>query len=372
MLMVSDNFTPVAFSQSSCYKLYHMIVHALHWKNSSWQNSGGGFSMGSSYFYLEFLLAFLSLLKSSSKFRNPAILALEYTLVPDSSYPTQLHQAISGYKYLLSITHDPSRIVFSGDSAGATIILSLLLHIGNMKTTKLASTKHQHVESGIEGVVPGMTALISPWTTLFSHKHKNTASDYLDTDNLHQYARQYVADNVAIHDPLASPGNCTDVTWWKAASPSKGFFITYGAEEVFAPEISDLIKVLKKSSVDVEYQEAEGGIHAWPVASLFLCSTKEERLRGLRTIVEQISTRMRNRHEEWIGMVFRSNLNLQPQIAAQACPDVDFHLLVHDLFMVRFRPSTFASLGILTRNKLLISRGVLRQRYVSVRQRLHN
>ena len=56
--------------------------------------------MGTSYFYLEFLLAFHTLLSDSSytgtRFSNPSILALEYTLVPQASYPTQLHQAIAG------------------------------------------------------------------------------------------------------------------------------------------------------------------------------------------------------------------------------------------------------------------------------------
>lgn len=248
---------------------------------------GGGFSMGSSYFYLEFLLAFTSLLKTSTKFQNPAILALEYTLVPDSSYPTQLHQAIAGYKYVLSITHDPSQIVFSGDSAGATVILSLLLHIGNEDFKNTAVP-----QGGIEGVVPGMVTLISPWTTLVSPKHRNTASDYLDAKNLHQYARQYVANRLSIDDPLVSPGNCKDVTWWRNAAPSKGFFFSYGAEEVFAPEIRHLIKVLDRAGIPVESQEAEAGIHAWPVASLFLCSTKEKRLNGLQAIVKHIQTQL--------------------------------------------------------------------------------
>jgi len=76
--------------------------------------------MGSSYFYLEFLIAWLSLLKSSG-FHNPAIFALEYTLVPDQAYPVQLQQALSAYKNICA-NHDPARIVVSGDSAGATLI----------------------------------------------------------------------------------------------------------------------------------------------------------------------------------------------------------------------------------------------------------
>ncbi|KAE9367900.1 alpha/beta-hydrolase [Stipitochalara longipes BDJ] len=243
---------------------------------------GGGFSMGSSYFYLEFLLALLSLL--SFNFKNPAILSLEYSLVPDASHPTQLHQAIAGYKYLQSLLYS-SKIVVSGDSAGASIILSLLLYLGNNKSGL----------GGANGFVkdePGMAVLISPWITLISPKDKNTASDYLDADNLHQYAKQYAGNKISVNDPLISPGKCKDVASWRKGAPEHGFFIAYGAEEVFAPEIRDLISLLEKANIIIEYQEEKGGIHAWPVASLFLCSTSEERTKGLREIVKQISERM--------------------------------------------------------------------------------
>ncbi|KAK5002209.1 hypothetical protein LTR39_006748, partial [Cryomyces antarcticus] len=91
---------------------------------------GGGFSMGSSYFYMEFLFALVALLKDSG-YRNPALFALEYTLVPDAVYPTQLHETIAGYDYVTSIIKDPSRICVGGDSAGATLILSMLLWISD-------------------------------------------------------------------------------------------------------------------------------------------------------------------------------------------------------------------------------------------------
>jgi acetyl esterase/lipase len=242
--------------------------------------------MGSSYFYLEFLLALLSLL--SPNFNNPAILSLEYSLVPDASYPTQLHQATAGYRYLQSIVSS-SRIVVSGDSAGASIILSLLLYLGNNKVNpRLAEV------NGVVREEPGMAVLISPWVTLISPKDKNTASDYLNSDNLHQYAKQYAGNKISVNDPLISPGKCRDVASWRKAAPEYGFFIAYGAEEVFAPEIRGLISLLEQASVRVDYVEEKGGIHAWPVASLFLCSTREERTKGLREIVKQISERMRS------------------------------------------------------------------------------
>lgn len=244
---------------------------------------GGGFSMGSSYFYLEFFLALLSCL--SLNFNNPAILSLEYSLVPDASHPTQLHQAIAGYRYLQSLA-SPSKIVVSGDSAGASLVLSLLLYLGN---------KRSGISNGglaPELCLPGMAVLISPWVTLISPKDKNTASDYLDADNLHQYAKQYAGTKISVHDPLISPGKCKDISLWREAAPDHGFFIAYGAEEVFAPEIRDLIDLLEKANVRVESQEVKGGIHAWPVASLFLCSTREKRTNGLREIMKQISDKI--------------------------------------------------------------------------------
>lgn len=234
-------------------------------------STGGGFSMGSSYFYLEFLLAWLSILKDSG-YRNPAIFALEYSLVPDACYPTQLQQAITGYKYALAKAPSPLKICIGGDSAGGTLILSLLLHLARQS----------------ESPMPGMAVLISPWTTLASPQDRNTASDYLDTESLHLYARQYAGSKIALDDPLVSPGNCKEVEWWKRASPEKGFVFMYGAEEIFAPEIRDLVGLLKKANIKVESREEEGGIHAWPVASLFLSSTGEERQKGLKDIVSNI------------------------------------------------------------------------------------
>ncbi|KAI0013732.1 alpha/beta-hydrolase [Xylariaceae sp. FL0662B] len=242
---------------------------------------GGGFSMGSAYFYLEFLLTWLSLLGDNG-YHNPAIFALEYTLVPDAVFPTQLEEAIAAYEHVLSMTRDPNKICLSGDSAGATIVLSLLLHLANID-------RHLEKMNGVGAwrlAKPGMAVLISPWVTLVSKKHQNTTSDYLDAGHLHLYARQYAGEEIATDDPLLSPGNCRDVSWWKCAVPSKGMYVAYGAEEVFAPEIRDLVEFLERNNLKICSREEKGGIHAWPVACLFLSSLPEARQKGLKGLVQ--------------------------------------------------------------------------------------
>ena len=234
---------------------------------------GGGFAMGSSYFYLEFLVAWLSLLQESG-YRNPAIFALEYTLVPDAVYPVQLEQTITGYDHVASLVSDPSRICVAGDSAGGTLILSLLLYIA------------AHPDRA--DWTPGFATIISPWTTLFSSQNKNTASDFLDADSLHKYGQQYANSPSNLENPLVSPGVCKDSSWWFKASPRKGFGVLFGSEELLGTELKDLIALWRKSGCAVSVREEPGAIHAWPVATLFLSDTQLERQKGLKTLTKMI------------------------------------------------------------------------------------
>lgn len=228
--------------------------------------------MGSTYFYLEFLLAWVSFLKLVG-YRNPAIFALEYSLVPNAIYPTQLKQTIAGYEHVCSVIGDSSRVCVGGDSAGATLILSLLLYISQLP-------KHQRR-------LPGYATLISPWPTLVSAGNRNTASDYLDARSLERYGRRY-ASKANLEDPLVSPGECKDPIRWANACPSAGFAIFFGSEEVFAPEIRELVALLRRSGCAVGVGEEPGGIHAWPVVALFLSETQARRQKGLRDLAKMI------------------------------------------------------------------------------------
>ncbi|MCJ1389406.1 hypothetical protein MMC18_002263 [Xylographa bjoerkii] len=246
--------------------LPEVVVYYLH---------GGGFSMGSAYFYLEPLLALLTLMQPH--WRNPVIFALDYDLVPDKCYPVQLSQAKAGYEYVLStlVNGEAESVVVAGDSAGATLILSLLLYLA--------------AEPNNEDRKPGFATLISPWVSLVSENNRDTASDFLSAASLHLYGSQYARKKQYLSDPLVSPGSCRYLDWWQRAAPCHGFYITFGGEEVLGPETRELISRLKKAKVRVMVNEEPGLIHAWAIARLFLEESSEERTKGMRQLAAAIT-----------------------------------------------------------------------------------
>ena len=240
-----------------------LVVYYLH---------GGGFSMGSSYFYLEFLISWLTLLRQRG-FKYPAIFALEYSLVPDQVFPRQLEETQAGYRFLCEFLGTASTICVSGDSAGATLILSLLLSNAASK-------------SGEKGSVPSpeLAILLSPWTHLISKQNRNTSSDYLDSSALHLYADQYA--KAVVDDPVVSPGRTNSGRNWHRASPQRGFALLYGSDEVFAPGIEETALAMKRDGATVQCIKEAGGIHAWPVVNLFLADQRADRLRGLTRMTD--------------------------------------------------------------------------------------
>jgi acetyl esterase/lipase len=238
--------------------------------------------MGSAYFYLEFLVAWVTRLKERG-FKNPAIFALEYTLVPDAVWPQQFIETAAGYQLLMEYMGGSSLICVSGDSAGATLILSRLLH----------HRDHDEIPLIYEVRKPALAILISPWTHLISPLNRNTPSDYLDAQALELYGRQYLG-NESAYDDIISPGLTEER--WELAMPSQGYCIIYGSEEVFAPAIQETIQNMEDDGAWVTAKKEVGGIHAWPVVNLFLGSTKEERLKGLNQMTDVVVERMGSLH----------------------------------------------------------------------------
>ncbi|KAK6358416.1 hypothetical protein TWF730_007750 [Orbilia blumenaviensis] len=240
---------------------------------------GGGFTMGSAHFYLEFLVSWAYKLQAAG-FQNPAVFALDYTLVPDAKFPTQLDEAYAGYKIIHELA-PTAEIVVCGDSAGGNIALSLLLH--------LARPRKPGGAGEVLGLKrPSYATLISPWTVLVSSENKNTENDFLDADQLHHFGVSY-ANAGDVNDPYKSPGLCKDLAWWEEALPVHGMHMVYGNQEVFAGEIRSLISRIEKiKSARLRVTE-KPAIHVWPVVQSFVGANADQREEGLEIMAAAIA-----------------------------------------------------------------------------------
>ena len=66
---------------------------------------------------------------SSPSREKVAVAVLQYTLVPQARFPTQMCQAASGLAHLLRSGIRPSQLVVGGDSAGGNLTAQLLSHL---------------------------------------------------------------------------------------------------------------------------------------------------------------------------------------------------------------------------------------------------
>lgn len=89
---------------------------------------GGGYFCSQPAHYLLFLLRLAESILNQGV--SISIFALDYSLAPEHTFPTQLAEAAAAYKYILDEKRvSPGKIVVAGDSAGGHLALSLLVHL---------------------------------------------------------------------------------------------------------------------------------------------------------------------------------------------------------------------------------------------------
>ncbi|GAA95403.1 uncharacterized protein L969DRAFT_92535 [Mixia osmundae IAM 14324] len=183
---------------------------------------GGGFTLASPAFYLEFLLRICEEL-SKSGIASPAIFAISYTLVPEGRFPTQLSETAKAWQYLCRHSSvDTTRLGLAGDSAGACLSLSLMLYLREDSDERVAYPTYADSSSDdatvVQGSVdrrarfpiyppvlpenqripkPSHAILISPWASLTTSISQDpsirahTATDFIDPQRLAHFARLY-------------------------------------------------------------------------------------------------------------------------------------------------------------------------------------
>lgn len=198
------------------------VVYQLH---------GGGYVSVFSNLYNENALR-LSKINGDSD-----VFSLDYRTAPENTYPCALEDAIDGYHWLLEQGYAPENILFSGESAGGGLCLSLALWL------------RDHGEA-----MPCGLMLSSPWADLaaegesYSTKIKEDA--FFGSSSAEKAPRYPVppvyAGEQNLHDPYISP----------AYGDYTGFppmLIQTGEAELLLSDSDTVVQKAKDSGVDVAY-----------------------------------------------------------------------------------------------------------------------
>jgi acetyl esterase/lipase len=154
-------------------------------------------------------------------------------------YPRQLKQALSLIDYLVNAEKvSLSSITLIGDSAGAHLALSLLLHLSH-PSPQIPPLK-------VEGKFAG-DVLISPWVRMEMSTElmqANSEKDILSAASLAYWAKNYLGG--ATLEPWNAPFVTPDE--WLSELPVDKILVTYGEDELFRDDIATFSERLKVSS----------------------------------------------------------------------------------------------------------------------------
>jgi epsilon-lactone hydrolase len=145
---------------------------------------GGGYVSGS-------IESHRHLVAEAGRAAGARTLALGYRLAPEHPFPAALEDTLTGYRYLLSLGIEPSRIAIAGDSAG-----------GGLTIAGLVSLR----DAGVP--LPACAWCISPWVDLEgrgeSIASRAEADPMIQRDYLAELSSAYLQGADA-GTPLASP-----------------------------------------------------------------------------------------------------------------------------------------------------------------------
>lgn len=205
-----------------------------------------------------------------------AIFSLDYTLAPRGVFPKQRDEAMAAYDWLCGdMGVDPSKVVVIGDSAGAHLILSLLVGLFERRSCS--------VDENGRDLRPAAAVLVSPWINLHTshprvldlHWEERLFKRSLDT-----YCKWMLRNATPEQDVLygnfalgrEARGSWADIL------PARTW-VTAGSEElVFLYDIEDFVMQAKADIAGVVLDVATGKDHAWQCAEAF---TQHSRLLAL-------------------------------------------------------------------------------------------
>jgi len=207
---------------------------------------GGGFISGSCITHRMHVAKFANQCNLKS-------LVFDYRLAPEHPFPAALDDCVESYIWLLGNGYQSSDIIIGGESAGATLALSLLLALKEKKIS-----------------LPKAAFSISPITDLSCNSASfeyNAKNDVAPFNSWKIWTQFYVAD-ADLKNPLLSPlfGN------YEGLPP---LYICVGTHEIHLDDCINVADVAQKAGVEVTLRKWDKMIHAFPLLSPLFPEAKQ-------------------------------------------------------------------------------------------------
>ena len=175
------------------------------------------------------------------------VLALDYRLVPEATFPAPVDDAVAAYRWLLAQGVPAARIVFAGDSAGGNLAVSTLLALRDRGEPLPA------------GAIP-----ICPWVDLArtgGSLDSHARYDWGVPAEFRRWAAAY-AGPVPLTAPLLSPARA-DLT---GLPPLQ---VMWGSREMLRDQVVDFVARAGAAGVAVDGEEYPDMVHDWMMLHAF-------------------------------------------------------------------------------------------------------
>lgn len=207
---------------------------------------GGGFNVGSSHSHI-------GLIGALAEKTHMRVLCVNYRLAPKNPFPSALEDAEDCYHWLRTNGYESSNIILAGNSAGANLLLSLML---------LLKRKNEPM--------PHAGICLSPWVDLTltaESLRTNAQKDFLSPERLKKSAEWYLAGKDP-KTPLASPlfGDLTGLP---------PLLIHVGSDEILLDDARSLAHKAEQQNVEATLEIWEDMAHSWHLFAPKVPESKE-------------------------------------------------------------------------------------------------
>ncbi|KAK9427476.1 Alpha/Beta hydrolase protein [Lipomyces doorenjongii] len=241
---------------------------------------GGGYAMPGSEAHFTLLSQIIS--SATQLERSVAALVLQYDLAPAEQYPRQITQCVELLRYAITdLQKSPGQILLGGDSAGGTMVFSVLSHI-----------LHPHPSiTPIKLSTPLRAVFVSSPVVRFGFTAErfrlNEIFEPAPVSTLKEWIANYLGTSGK--DGWNEPGQ-NDVEWWKGLTDVvKGMLITIATDEVMADDVQAMANKITTVYPELTLFSSKNDFHAEPGIGFAVGLEESESARLIKSwVVERL------------------------------------------------------------------------------------